>query len=652
MLRHVETERILVISSSPDLVALVRQAVPGTLEVSHAADAARGLELARREIPLLIVLGYLAPAGATPAMYHRLREGWITKHIPRLVVALETPGHPENALAAEERALIPSPEYVTLPAAAASRLREVLQQRLRDSANPLRQALLDPDRFAVTWEQVPGRGAFEIAQEDVIEDARLAAGGGLVSAISVTDSPGGNPAINTELLGHEIKNAGIEPLIHLTSRDRNRNQLESMLFSLAAGGIRNVLALTGDYPSELGFGGQARPVFDVDPVHILQLISSMNRGLDYEVFGKARVLAPTDFFAGVAVSPFKAEESELQGQYYKLQKKIAAGADFIISQIGFDARKMHELMLWLKMHHYDLPVIANIYVMPLGSARVIQANRIPGCVVTDTLVGELEAETGQPDRGKSARVERAAKMYAVARGLGYAGAHIGGHNISYQTVAQVVVRGEALARDWQSLLAGFNFPQPGGAYYFERDPATGLNLEAPTAHRTKPKAPPIFWFSYLAHPLIFDPRSLVFKVFHGLARRIDRGALSRRVFGWFERIIKVFLFDCMDCGDCSLVDVAYLCPLSQCPKNQRNGPCGGSYHGWCEVYPKERKCIWVKAYRRLRATHDEDTIAENVVPPVNWELWETPSWLNFHAGRDHTSMRLGINRQAAKTPRN
>jgi methylenetetrahydrofolate reductase (NADPH) len=105
---------------------------------------------------------------------------------------------------------------------------------------------------------------------------------------------------------------------------------------------------------------------------------------------------------------------------------------------------------------------------------------------------------------------------------------------------------------------------------------------------------------------------------------------------------KTAMFGCMNCGDCALFDVAYICPMSQCPKQQRNGPCGGSYHGWCEAYPEERKCIWVQAYERLKAFDEEDKLAEYVVPPTNWALRDTSSWLNFYLGRDHTARRLGI----------
>jgi methylenetetrahydrofolate reductase (NADPH) len=146
----------------------------------------------------------------------------------------------------------------------------------------------------------------------------------------------------------------------------------------------------------------------------------------------------------------------------------------------------------------------------------------------------------------------------------------------------------------------------------------------------------------MAHKTLFNPNSIVFKGFMPVAKSLDKGPKMKRAFGKFERINKVVLFDCMDCGDCALFDVGFLCPMSQCPKGQRNGPCGGSYEGWCEVYPGEKKCIWVRAYQRLKKHREENAIAENTVPPCNWELEHTSSWLNYYLGRDHVSKKLGI----------
>ena len=508
--------------------------------------------------------------------------------------------------------------------------------------NPFKEAVLNPNVFAVTWEQTPGRGAFETQQGDVLDNARQAASSGKIHAVSVTDNAGGNPAISGAILSLEIKKYGIEPLVHVALRDKNRNECEALLYGLAAQGIRNVLVLTGDYPAGSVFNTLPKPVFDLDSVQALQLIARMNNGIEQETTGKKSTLVPTDFYAGAAVSPFKAKESELIGQYSKLKKKIEAGAGFIITQVGYDARKMHEVLQWLEVNHYNIPVLANIYVLPHGAARVMNAGQIPGCVVTGELLAKLEAERATADKGKQNRLERAAKMYALAKGMGFSGAHVGGQNLDYENIAYITTKGEELTANWRELLPEFDFPQPNGFYLFEKDTKTGLNSEQLSPRLSKPRPTPVYGFSRFAHGTMFNPKNVVFKSFLPLAKSVDKTRICKHIMEDSEHIAKVVMFDCQNCGDCGLFDVAFLCPISQCPKNQRNGPCGGSLNGWCEVYPQEKQCIWVRAYDRLKAYHEEEPSGAKIVPPNDWALRNSSSWLNFYCGRDHTAKQLGI----------
>jgi methylenetetrahydrofolate reductase (NADPH) len=653
MVVSTETGKILVVSSIPDLLEMVKTATGGTVEVTCALDYQEGLDKARKELPDMIVVGYIEPQGSAFTLHNKLREGWITKYIPLLLVDAGSPTNALRVLSLEEGMQIEADEYIALPEVASQaslsllteqigRLRDKLITRLRERANTVKEAILDPDTFCITWEQVAGRGAFELQQEEIIENARTAARRGRVHAVSVTDNPGGNPAISTEIICTEVRKLGIEPLVHLAFRDKNRNVCESLLYGLAALGVRNLLLLTGDYPSSGGFQGRAKPVFDMDSVHGLQLVEMMNQGMDQEVMGRKSTLAPTDFFAGASVSPFKQREAELMGQYYKLKKKIEAGARFIIPQLGYDARKFHEVLQWLKVNGYNVPVLANVYVLPYGAARTMNSNQIPGAVVTDKLLADIDQERKSEDKGRTARLTRAAKMYAIARGMGFAGAHIGGHGLTYEMLEFILDKGEELVPNWRDLVAEFDYPQPGGFYFFEKDPETGLNSERVTRKTQKPRTDLVYWLSRMAHHTIFNPESPLFKMLRPFAVALDKSGWPKRLFGWSEHLAKTVMFGCMNCGDCALFDISYLCPMSRCPKNQRNGPCGGSHDGWCEVYPNERKCIWVKAYERLRANREEDTVADNLVPPVNWELWETSSWLNFYNGRDHSARRLGV----------
>ncbi|MCG6537558.1 MAG: methylenetetrahydrofolate reductase C-terminal domain-containing protein, partial [Syntrophales bacterium LBB04] len=386
------------------------------------------------------------------------------------------------------------------------------------------------------------------------------------------------------------------------------------------------------------------PVSDLDPVTPVDLITRMNQGLEYQGLKGIIKHQPSDFFAGVAVSPFKATEAEQMVQYFKLRKKIAAGAAFVVTQLGYDARKFHEALLFMKQNYPGVPVVGNIYILPFGAGKVMNQNKIPGCVVTDKLVAELDREHGAADKGVGARLLRAARMYAVMKGMGFSGVHIGGHNIRYEQVEQIITEGEVLSADWRDLVRYFDYPQPSGFYYYERDPKTGPNTDTPTRRQGRPLDAAVdlsYRFSRLVHRLMFEPGKNLYGLMAAISRMFD-GSVLEGAFHKLEHLAKAALFDCQDCGDCGLIDVAYNCPTGQCPKNERNGACGGSFKGWCEVYPEKRRCIYVKAYARLKNYGEEADLDREAIPPCNWDLYQTSSWINYYLGRDHTSKRMGV----------
>jgi len=651
-----QTRNILVISNEPDLAAITVKAAEGAAAVACASGETEGLAKARELRPDVIVLGPMQSPELVPRLYRELREGWISHHASLLVIERDSGGSMYRILS-DESLITGAGRQASLKSSAAPlksadqlllELREIIDAKLEERENRFKKAMLDPDKFCLVWEQIPGPGAFEIRQEVALENARRAARSRLACAISITDNPGGNPAIATDVLCAEIRKAGIEPLVHIAFRDRSRNQAESLLFQLAALEINNVLILTGDYPSNLGFTGRSKPVFDLDSVNGLRLVAEMNRGMERDILRKPVRLAPTNFFAGVAFSPFKQTEAEVMGQFYKMEKKIAAGADFVITQVGYDARKLHEFLTWLKTRGHSVPALASVYVLSYSVAKAMHENNIPGCVVTEKLLSRIAAESANSDKGKQARLERAAKMFAIVKGMGYKGAYISGQGLPFESVEYIVSKGNELAANWMDLLPEFEFPQEKSFYFFERDAKTGLNSNVP-APRTQPAArPPTFLLSRFVHTLIFEPKSPFFRPVRRLMQAIDSRRPAYRLFHWLERWSKSALYGCEDCGDCALFDVAYLCPVSQCPKDQRNAPCGGSFHGWCEVYPGEKLCVWVRAYRRLKSQHREDEIGKHIIPPCNWELHQTSSWINYFLGRDHSSKLRGIPRVGQK----
>jgi methylenetetrahydrofolate reductase (NADPH) len=504
--------------------------------------------------------------------------------------------------------------------------------------NQFKKAMQDGHAFVVTCEMIPGLGSREKAQEKLMEFAEKACKGGKVHALSLCDNAGGNPSLEPDPLALEIQKMGQIPLIHFTCKDKNRAQMMGKLYAYDRSGLENLLVMTGDYPAE-GYQGKSKPVFDLDPVQALQLTSAMNQGLEWKAVTGPTRLQPTSFFKGSAVSPFKQLEAELIAQYLKLVKKAEAGADFMITQLGFDARKFDELMRFMKGRGLKVPVIGNAYILNMGAARLMNKNELPGCVVPDSLLATMAEEVKAPDKGKGARLLRGAKLVAVLRGLGYKGVHLGGPVLPYEDVEYILGKAEELYPAWPSLVQDLNFPQRDGFYYFEREEKTGLNSDTPVDRNGKrPSKSLVYQIFRAVHDLAFDSKGVLYgpvRAFH----RVIAESILEKPYALLEHLAKLITNECKMCGDCTLPEHAYLCPQSQCAKYLLNGPCGGSYEGWCEVHYQKRQCLYVRAHDRLKAYGEQEDLLKETLPPRDWALDETSSWINYYLGKDHAGKK-------------
>jgi len=501
--------------------------------------------------------------------------------------------------------------------------------------NRFKEALLDKKEFIYTLELVPGRGSGGKTQDDILKISEKAAKSKLVHAVSITDNPGGHPALSPDVIGVEISRLGLDTIIHFTCKDKNRNQIESILYSLDRIGISNLLVMTGDFPL-YGFEGKAKPVFDLDSIQLIHLIHQMNQGL--EVDGKAPGggvrLPPTHFFKGCTISPFKEYEAEVMAQYYKLFKKVKEGGDFLITQVGFDACKFDELLRYMRHHNIQIPILGNVYILNQIVAKVMNRGGVPGCVVTDELYQIYEEEAKAPDKGRTARLVRAAKLIAVLKGIGYDGAHIGGTNLIYEDLEWVIGKSKEFFSSWEEWIREFSFPQKNGYYLFERDAKTGLNTDVLVHKQNKSRKALGHGIMRLLHKLAFTPQAPLYKPAQWFFKKID-GTRFEGPVTELEYWIKFISSRCRRCGDCTLLEVAFLCPQSQCPKYLFNGQCGGSVEGWCEVFPGKKRCIYVRAYNRLKPYGEEESLKQDYIPPRNWALDQISSWANYFLGRDH-----------------
>jgi hypothetical protein len=158
---------------------------------------------------------------------------------------------------------------------------------------------------------------------------------------------------------------------------------------------------------------------------------------------------------------------------------------------------------------------------------------------------------------------------------------------------------------------------PGGA------PPGAAAGPRPVPHR--PRVPT--WLAYLLQKVV-KPNGLNRRV----AALLERSPLASKLFTAGERVSKEPLFGCRMCGQCALPVTGYSCPMG-CPKELRNGPCGGvGPGGACEVYP-EKRCVWVVGFERASSEGAADDL-RRLQRPIDHRRWGESSWLNYWAGRD------------------
>ncbi len=234
--------------------------------------------------------------------------------------------------------------------------------------------------FPVTAEMAPPKGydfteALETAA--ILRDR--------VDGVNVTDMQSACLKASSLGLCIALKQAGIEPILQMTGRDRSRMAIQAEFLSAAAFGIDTILALTGDHPV-VGDCKKSKPVFDLDSVGILKLLASMEQtGTDC---GGNPLTSTPKFFKGAAVTPVY---EPLFLQINKLKKKIDAGAEFVQTQGLFTVEALETFMNEVERNNLKVKVMAGIIPLKAaGMARYMNEN-IPGISVPEDMIGRLQA---------------------------------------------------------------------------------------------------------------------------------------------------------------------------------------------------------------------------------------------------------------------
>src|SRR4030043_454948 len=204
---------------------------------------------------------------------------------------------------------------------------------------------LQAGKFLVTSEIGPPKG---IETKILLEDAELIRT--RVDAINVTDLQSSVMRLGSLAVCSLLKQKGFEPIFQVTCRDRNRLALQSDILSAAALGIENLLILTGDHTT-MGDHPEAKPVFDLDSVQLLQVASKLQAGLDMKG-NKLEGQAPK-FCLGAVVNP---GSDPIEPQIIKMEKKIEAGAEFFQTQAIYDIKIFENFLSKIK-HLKDITIL-------------------------------------------------------------------------------------------------------------------------------------------------------------------------------------------------------------------------------------------------------------------------------------------------------
>ena len=269
----------------------------------------------------------------------------------------------------------------------------------------LLQKALASGQPALTAEVMPPRGG---------DPSRsLAAAGALrdwVHAVNVTDGSRAMMRMSSLALCRLLLDAGIEPVLQLACRDRNRIALQAELLGAHALGVRNLLCLTGD-PVRAGDQPGARPVNELEAVRLLQLVQQFNGGQD-PVQGELPD-GPTDLFAGAAADPQSASWSGLKS---RLLRKKQAGARFVQTQMVMDAEALKRFVGDLAAP-LDLPVLAGVFLLKSARNAAFINRVVPGANIPQAVIDRLAAAPDPAAEGVAIAAEQVGSYLQIAQGV-------------------------------------------------------------------------------------------------------------------------------------------------------------------------------------------------------------------------------------------
>ena len=267
------------------------------------------------------------------------------------------------------------------------------------------QRSLEAGAVTVTAEVMPPRGgdpSHTLAMANLLRD--------WVQAINVTDGSRAVMRMSSLAVCRLLLDAGLEPVLQMAGRDRNRIGIQADLLGAHALGIRNLLCLTGD-SVKAGDQPSVRPVHELESVRLLQQVSAFNRGED--PVKESLPDGPTALFAGAAADPHCASWSGLKR---RLERKREAGARFVQTQMVMDPQVLERFCRDMAAP-MELPVLAGVFLLKSARNASFINQKVPGANIPDSLIARLDAASDPAAEGIAIAAEQVRQFAGIAQGV-------------------------------------------------------------------------------------------------------------------------------------------------------------------------------------------------------------------------------------------
>ncbi len=259
--------------------------------------------------------------------------------------------------------------------------------------------------FLITAEVAPPKGANPTHMMKMAEALR-----GRVHAVNITDGSRAVLRMCSLAAAILLKNQGIEPICQVACRDRNRIALQADLMGASALGIHNILALTGD-PVKAGDHQNAKSVFDMESVRLLQMIAKLNQGLDWN--DQPLTNGPTDLFVGAAVDPQSPSWSGLKRRF---KRKLLAGSQFFQSQLISDFDKLEKFMNQIAVDS-NKPILAGIFLLKSAKNAAFLNKYVPGVDISEHIIKRLANAEKPLQEGMKIAAEQVQMASKICHGV-------------------------------------------------------------------------------------------------------------------------------------------------------------------------------------------------------------------------------------------